>query len=582
MPELDDWDLVEQYASSGSHAAFEEIVNRHAGWVYATARRRVRSADVAEDVTQATFIVLARKAGSIGQRQSLAAWLYRVLNYAAIDALRRQSVRRRHERRAARPEVTPPADESQAAILEHLDAALQTLNGNDREAIILRYFNNQTLEQIGKVQRVNASTVQRRIERAVTQLGYHLKRKGIVTAPAAIAGTLAAVGLCTAPSTATAGLTAMATAASTLPLNTAGPIGLAKGTLKAMTLLKIKLATAAAVAFVMVGTGGVVITHAIAQSLHEPLAQPVVSSGNTPSQVPSEPATTATSNEQFAQKFAIDWQSAQLTITRVNPANRATNQPGNSEVLSIQCAVTVRDTNNVLGIGQNALHVTRITDDAGHDVTAQLASNSPDLPRYSPLMYYTQFDQRTKKWIEQLQPQPLYFSINVNPHMPKRLDLVEGNLMVLSYDRMEQIDVPYVANGKPVTILPGIRTHFVRAAQNHGTYNYEMAPDERNDHPFFDGQVRQGQPLPDRLITTRYMIDASGKPLENQTHPAGNWANSVGGIGGGGFGDERKIAAMRFEIAVGLHERKVPVTLRNVELPDSSLLKNENQTEKHR
>lgn len=569
MAELDDWDLLEQYASSGSHAAFEALVSRHAGWVYATARRRVKSPDMAEDVMQATFIVLARKAGSIGRRQSLAAWLYRVANYAAIDALRRQSVRRRHERNAARPEAAPSPDDASAAISQHLDAALDSLSSNDREAVILRYFNNQTLEQIGRVQRVNPSTVQRRIERALAHLGYQLKRNGIVTAPAALAGTLAAVGMCTAPSKATAGLTALATAAGTLPVHTAGPIGLAKGTLKAMTLIKLKLAAAAIAAFVLVTVGGVVITRAVAKSVSLSVVQPANHSENSPSTPPPVPATAPVSDAQFAQKFTSDWQSAQLIITRVNPANHAANQPGNSQILSIECGVTVRDTNNVLGMGQNALQVTRIIDDAGHDVTAQLAGNSSQWPRrYGPLIYSTQFDQQTHKWIEELQPQPLYFSINVNPQMPRRLSLVEGTMMVLSYDNMEQVDVPYVANGKPVSVLPGVRTHFVRADQHRGNYSYEMARNGGSE-PFFDGQVRQGHPLPDRLITTSYMIDASGKPLNAVTRAAGNWGNSVGGIGAGNFGDERKIAAMRFEIAVGLHERQVPITLRNIDLPSA-------------
>src|SRR5687768_9203738 len=95
---LDDFQLLDEYAATGSHAAFDALVRRHAAMVYGTARRRVGSADLADDVTQATFIVLARKAKSIGRRESLSAWLYRVARYAAIDALRRRSTRSRHER----------------------------------------------------------------------------------------------------------------------------------------------------------------------------------------------------------------------------------------------------------------------------------------------------------------------------------------------------------------------------------------------------------------------------------------------------------------------------------------------------
>lgn len=565
MGARDDWELVDEYASTGSRAAFEELVARHSGWVYATARRRTKSADLAEDVTQAAFIVLARKARSIGRKRSLSAWLYRVVQYAAVDALRRQGARRRHEQAAAKPERVMAAADSNDAILEHLDAALDTLGGKDREAVVLRFFNNQTLEQIGRSQQVNASTVQRRIERALAGLGYQLKRKGVVTAPATLAGTLAAVGLCSAPNSATAGLTALATAATVLPAQTAGSVGLAKGTLKAMTLIKLKVAAASVVAAIAVGTGGVVITRAVAQIADRP-ADRISARANTDSAGADQPPAI---DPQQAKQFRSDWLASQLTLRRLNPAHPSNNGRTDTRSLSINGQITVLDTNHILGFDRwSNLNVNRIVDDAGHDVTSLAVQNSQNQAWFAPLSYNQRFDNQTRQWVEDLQPQAFNIPLRADATLPKRLAAVEGYLTVLTYDRQEHVDVPFEPNAQPVAILPGVRVHFAAANQEGDSYSYQLVSDTPASKQPFNGMVRDGESLPARMIINDHLVDRDGKQLDHSAHAFGNFpAIAAGQNGSGGVDPGARIAAMRIDIAVGVHERRVPVALENIDLP---------------
>src|SRR5271154_6868328 len=77
-PTASDWQLLEAFAAERNEAAFTELVQRHAGLVVGVCRRLLPDAHLAEDVFQATFLVLARKAATFSRRQSLTGWLYRV------------------------------------------------------------------------------------------------------------------------------------------------------------------------------------------------------------------------------------------------------------------------------------------------------------------------------------------------------------------------------------------------------------------------------------------------------------------------------------------------------------------------
>ena len=97
----DDFELLRRYVAEGSEEAFALLARRYVNLVYSAALRQVRDRHLAEDVTQAVFLVLARKAKSIRRKTPLSAWLHTTTRYAAGDVLRARARRMRIEHKAA-------------------------------------------------------------------------------------------------------------------------------------------------------------------------------------------------------------------------------------------------------------------------------------------------------------------------------------------------------------------------------------------------------------------------------------------------------------------------------------------------
>src|ERR1700677_3581725 len=96
----DDMELVREYAVRQSESAFAALFSRHANLVYSTALRRMRDPQLAEEVTQAVFVILARKAGSLNEKTVLSGWLYRAACYVSNSARKREFRRQQREQEA--------------------------------------------------------------------------------------------------------------------------------------------------------------------------------------------------------------------------------------------------------------------------------------------------------------------------------------------------------------------------------------------------------------------------------------------------------------------------------------------------
>lgn len=92
MKMSEDMVLLREYATRNSEEAFATLVSRHINLVYSVARRRLDNAALAEEVTQAVFIILARKAGSLGPGTILSAWLCRTAQHIAANAANRRFI----------------------------------------------------------------------------------------------------------------------------------------------------------------------------------------------------------------------------------------------------------------------------------------------------------------------------------------------------------------------------------------------------------------------------------------------------------------------------------------------------------
>ena len=142
MQAMDDQSLLDRFAKSHDADAFEELTRRYWGLVYSSAQRQVRDVHLAEDVTQAVFIVLANRAGSIRRGVVLSSWLFTVTRHAVCNAKRMLARQRYHESRKAAmsSEQNLPLNQTDDRLLPLVDEAVLRLSEGERSAVLLRYF----------------------------------------------------------------------------------------------------------------------------------------------------------------------------------------------------------------------------------------------------------------------------------------------------------------------------------------------------------------------------------------------------------------------------------------------------------
>lgn len=179
-PVVPDATLIGTYAREGSEDAFRTLVTRHVDLVFAAAFRQVYDRGIAEEITQEVFATLARKAPRLAGHETLAGWLHRTAVLAAKARIRTELRRRRRETESAILEPsTPDASAFVDELTPLLDEALLGLRESDRTAVILRYFEERSLRDIGETLGVDEDTARKRVTRALARLGDFFKSRGI-------------------------------------------------------------------------------------------------------------------------------------------------------------------------------------------------------------------------------------------------------------------------------------------------------------------------------------------------------------------------------------------------------------------
>ena len=173
-----DLDLLREYAR-GSEKAFATLVTRHLGLVYSAALRQVKSSQLAEDIAQSVFTDLARNAQQLKPETILAAWLYQVTRRTALNVSRGEARRQAREQIAVELADMNATSSDWTQIEPWLDEAMETLDEPDRAAILLRYFENKNLRDVGKTLGVGEDAAQKRVSRAVERLREFFSKRNV-------------------------------------------------------------------------------------------------------------------------------------------------------------------------------------------------------------------------------------------------------------------------------------------------------------------------------------------------------------------------------------------------------------------
>jgi RNA polymerase sigma factor (sigma-70 family) len=268
---LGDGQLLARYAASRDEAAFAALVARHGPMVLATCRAILRREHDAEDAFQATFLVLAKRAGSVRAGDALGGWLHRVAYRASVelsDASRRR--RRREEKAAAMAtfEVAPARPDLEVAAVVHEE--LDRLPDPHRLPVVLCDLEGLTYEQAAARLRWTEPTLRHRLASARGRLRERLARRGITAgALAAVLAAQATESQAAVPAAlmqstiATAGGTASATAAA-----------LSATLIRGMTMTRLKIASAGVLGVLVLASAGVVAVGAGRADRPRPATQP--------------------------------------------------------------------------------------------------------------------------------------------------------------------------------------------------------------------------------------------------------------------------------------------------------------------
>jgi RNA polymerase sigma factor (sigma-70 family) len=255
---LTDAQLLARFLASRDEAVFAVLVRRHGPMVLGVCRRVLRHAQDAEDAFQATFFVLARKAGSVLKREAVGSWLYMVAYRAAQRARARQARRRVRERQVdamPHPQVQP---EELRDWLPLLDDELGRLPQKYRAPVVLCDLEGQSRREAARQLKLPDGTLSSRLATGRRLLAERLSRRGVALSGGALAVALAEGASAAVPAP---WVSATAQAAASVAAGQAGAVVtpaavLMNEVLRTMFITKLKVYVATALVAVLLGVGG--------------------------------------------------------------------------------------------------------------------------------------------------------------------------------------------------------------------------------------------------------------------------------------------------------------------------------------
>jgi len=262
---MDECVLLAEYHRTGSEEAFTGLVRQYLNLVYSAARRQVVDPGLAEDVTQAVFLVLNRKARFLRPNVVLSTWLLATTHLCSRDALKRRARRDKHEARAAQM-ISDRRTESAEweRVSPVIDQAMASLARSDRDVLVLRFWEDKSNREVGQALGISENAATKRIARALEKLRPALRLDGTAMSFEVLSATLSGHVIQNAPAHLIDVVASVRAASSRAA-------AIAKGARYAMQIAKVKtIIVCAAAGTLAVGIAIPVMTHGAGQSQGDP------------------------------------------------------------------------------------------------------------------------------------------------------------------------------------------------------------------------------------------------------------------------------------------------------------------------
>jgi uncharacterized protein (TIGR03435 family) len=259
MPDANDIALLREYADCNSESAFSEIVHRHINLVYSVALRFTGNGEDAQDVTQAVFVILAKKATGIGPKIVLTGWLYETTRFTAKNFLTGKMRRQAREQEASMQSTLNDSNSENVwrQLAPLLEEAMSRLSEKERTLVALRFFENKTVTETAAALDIQEWAARKRVDRAVEKLRKFFSIRGVSSTTAIIAGTISTNSVQAAPVALAKSVTVVAIAKGAAASGSTSTV--IKGALKIMAWIKTKTAIVGGVV-VLFAAGTTIVT----------------------------------------------------------------------------------------------------------------------------------------------------------------------------------------------------------------------------------------------------------------------------------------------------------------------------------
>lgn len=243
MQSVDDMQLLRQYAATRSEEAFAALVSRHVNLVYSAALRQVRNPHYAEEIVQAVFLILAQKCRGLRPGVVLSGWLYQTARLASANFLRGEQRRQRREQEAyMQSSLHEGSSKSWPQVAPLLDEAIARLNEKDRNAVVMRYFEDKEMREIAAALGASEDAAKMRLSRALEKLRSFFARRGVSLTAGGLGALISEFSVQAAPTGLAASVASGVCGGSAFAAST---LTLTKGTLTMMAWTKINIGIAA-------------------------------------------------------------------------------------------------------------------------------------------------------------------------------------------------------------------------------------------------------------------------------------------------------------------------------------------------